>query len=199
MLTKVQATLQAVLNGEAVSVTTPTWAIIEQTTIKNKRLLAKYNQLNETEAGQRALLNQVLPQPLAASSEVSVPFHSDFGRHIFIGERVFINQDCMFTDMGGIYLADDVLIGPKVSLITVNHLEDPRYRRQVQPQAIHIEAGAWVGAGAIVLPGVTIGTHAIVGAGSVVTKDVPADTVVVGNPARPLRKIKLEENNHDQK
>jgi len=194
MLTKVQAMLEGILNGETVNVETPTWAIIEQTVSKNKRLLAQYNQLTTTDDGQRKLLNQVFVRPLPASSTVSAPFHSDFGRHIFIGERVFINQDCMFTDMGGVYLADDVLIGPKVSLITVNHLEDPRYRRQVQPQAIHIEQGAWVGAGAIILPGITIGAHAIVGAGSIVTKDVPAEMVVVGNPARQIRKIKLEEN-----
>lgn len=192
MTTEVQATLKAALNGETISVTTPTWATIEaQIVTKNKQRLAQYNQLSVTPDGQREILNHVVSKPVPTSSTVEVPFHSDFGRHIFIGERVFINQDCLFTDMGGIYLADDVLIGPKVSLITVNHLEDPRVRRQVQPQAIHVEQGAWIGAGAIVLPGVTIGAHAIVGAGSVVTKDVPADMVAVGNPARVIRKIKL--------
>jgi len=192
MTTAVQAILQATLNGEPISVTTPTWAIIEaQIVTKTKGRLAKYNQLTASPAEQRQQLNEIFLKPMPTSSTIEVPFHSDFGRHIFVGERVFVNQDCMFTDMGGIYLADDVLIGPKVSLITVNHLEDPRYRRQVQPKPIHVEQGAWIGAGAIVLPGITIGAHAIVGAGSVVTKDVSPDMVVVGNPARVVRKIKL--------
>lgn len=96
----------------------------------------------------------------------------------------------MFVDLGGIYLADGTLIGPGAMLITVNHVEDPAHRRDVYAKPVHIEKNAWIGAKAMILSGVTVGENAIVGAGSIVTKDVPANMVVVGSPARVLRRVK---------
>ncbi len=105
-------------------------------------------------------------------------------------ELIFINFGCTFLDRGGITLEDDVFIGPQVQLVTENHPEEPSKRRNVYAKPITIKQGAWIGAGAIILPGVTIGKHSIVAAGAVVTKNVPNDTIVAGTPARIIRNIK---------
>jgi len=95
----------------------------------------------------------------------------------------------MITDLGGITLDDDVLIGPGASLISVNHQLEPAHRRELELQPIHISQNAWVGAKAIILPGITVGQNAVVAAGAVVTKDVPANTVVAGVPAKRIKTI----------
>lgn len=158
--------------------------IVEQ----NTELLRQFNYIANTRQARRQLIKNVIGKPIQEGTDINPPFNSDFGRHIFIGKRVFINRDCMFVDLGGVYLEDDVLIGPKVSLLSVNHNQENGHRRDLLPQAVHIKKHAWIGAGTVVLPGVTVGENAIVGAGSVVTKKIPANTVVVGNPARMVRK-----------
>lgn len=117
------------------------------------------------------------------------PFYTDFGRNIRFGRNVFVNHACTFMDRGGITLEDDVLIGPKVNLITTNHPLNPADRHATVSLPIVIRRNAWVGAAATILPGVTIGENAVVAAGAVVTKDVPANTVVAGVPARVVRTI----------
>jgi acetyltransferase-like isoleucine patch superfamily enzyme len=102
---------------------------------------------------------------------------------------VFINHACSFLDMGGITLEDHVLIGPKVNLITENHPADPVNRRALQCEPILIKQNAWIGAGATILPGVTVGVNSIVAAGAVVSKDVPDNTIVGGIPARIIKSI----------
>lgn len=98
----------------------------------------------------------------------------------------------MFTDLGGITLEDDVLIAPRVSILTVNHPEDPELRRGLILKPVVIKKGAWIGAGATVLPGVTVGENAIVAAGAVVGKDVPPNTIVGGVPAKVIWEIRRE-------
>jgi len=105
---------------------------------------------------------------------------------------VFINTSCVFLDRGGITIEDDVFIGPNVNILTENHPEQPALRHNVYTKPIRIKRNAWIGAGAIILPGVTIGENAIVGAGSVVTRDVEDNAIVVGNPARFVRYIKQD-------
>jgi acetyltransferase-like isoleucine patch superfamily enzyme len=102
---------------------------------------------------------------------------------------VFINHACSFLDLGGITIEDDVLIGPKVSLITENHPLDPADRRALLTKPIVIRRKAWIGAAATILPGVTIGENAVVAAGAVVNTDVPANTVVGGIPAKFIKNI----------
>ena len=106
-----------------------------------------------------------------------------------MGKRVFINHACSFLDMGGIILEDDVLIGPKVNLITENHPLDPLERRGMLCKPILIKRNAWIGAGATILPGVTVGENSVVAAGAVVSKDVPSNTVVGGIPAKTIKTI----------
>ena len=141
----------------------------------------------------RALFSQLIGQPVDETFGLFPPFYTDCGKNIHIGKRVFINMGCKFQDQGGIYIGDDTLIGHNVVLATLNHALSPRKRADMIPAPIHIGSKVWIGAGAIVLPGVTIGDGAIVSAGAVVTKDVPENTIVGGVPAKPMRTISEEE------
>jgi acetyltransferase-like isoleucine patch superfamily enzyme len=137
----------------------------------------------------RKRLGEIIGTEVDETTTVFGPFYTNFGRFITIGKRAFINHACSFLDMGGITIEDDVLIGPKVNLITENHPLDPTERRSLICKPIVIKRNAWIGAAATILPGVTIGENAVVAAGAVVSKDVPANTVVGGIPARHIKNI----------
>jgi maltose O-acetyltransferase len=139
-------------------------------------------------AGRRPLLAELLGA-IGARSDVLPPLYCDYGRNVHLGDRVFVNFGAILLDTREIALGDEVLLGPWVQLITADHPLDAQLRRDgwESGRPIEIGAGAWLGGGAIVLPGVTVGENAVIGAGSVVTRDVPAGAVVAGNPARPLR------------
>lgn len=107
-----------------------------------------------------------------------------------LGRNVFVNQNCTFYDLGGLEIGDDVMIGPNVSLITSGHPVEPSRRRDgVVAKPIVIERNVWIGAGATIIGGVTIGENAVVAAAAVVTRDVPPNTLVGGNPAKVIRSI----------
>jgi acetyltransferase-like isoleucine patch superfamily enzyme len=115
------------------------------------------------------------------------PVYSEHGLSIRVGRNVFINQGCTLNDIGGIEIGDDVMIGPRVSLITSGHPLDPSQRRkQIVAAPIVIQRNVWLGAGAMVLQGVTVGEDSVVAAGAVVTRDVPPGTLVAGVPAEVL-------------
>jgi acetyltransferase-like isoleucine patch superfamily enzyme/quercetin dioxygenase-like cupin family protein len=137
----------------------------------------------------RQKLSEIVGYPLDKSTTVFAPFHTNFGRFINIGKHVFINHTCSFLDMGGITLQDHVLIGPRVNLVTENHPLALAERRAMLCQPILIKRNAWIGAGATILPGVTIGENSVVAAGAVVAKDVPDNVVVGGVPAKILKGI----------
>lgn len=137
----------------------------------------------------RDRISEIIGSKIEHNTTIFVPFYTNFGRHLTIGKNVFINHDCSFLDLGGITIDDDVLIGPKVSLITENHPIDPLQRKSLDLKSIHIKRNAWIGAAATILPGVTIGENAIVAAGAVVTKNVPDNVVVAGVPAKVIKKI----------
>jgi acetyltransferase-like isoleucine patch superfamily enzyme len=142
----------------------------------------------------RTQLSNIIGAPLDESTTVFAPLHTNFGRFIKIGKRVFINHACTFLDMGGITIEDDVLIGPKVNLITENHPLDPGNRKSLVLKPIVVKRNAWIGAAATILPGVTIGENSVVAAGAVVAKDVPDNTVVGGVPAKIIKTITLNVN-----
>ncbi|KAA8789498.1 acetyltransferase [Lactobacillus crispatus] len=131
----------------------------------------------------RQLVSEIIGQKIAASTEIRLPFYSDYGNNIKLGERVFINANVMMVDLGGITIENDVLIGPGAYLISVNHKLDPQHRKELELKPVVIKQNAWIGAKATILPGVTVGKNAVV------TKDVPANTVVAGNPAKIIKKI----------
>ena len=136
-----------------------------------------------------ALFSELIGKPVDESFRLFPPFYTDFGKNIHIGNQVFINADCKFQDQGGIYIDDGALIGHGVVLATLNHDLDPEKRQQLHPASIHIGKRVWIGANATILAGVTIGDNAVVAAGAVVTKDVPADTIVGGVPAKVISTI----------
>lgn len=118
------------------------------------------------------------------------PVYTDHGVNIRVGRNVFVNQGCRFNDVGGIEIDDDVMLGPDVSLITSGHPLDPARRRTgITSAPIRIGRNVWIGASAVVLQGVTIGADAVVAAGAVVTRDVPARSVVAGVPATVIRTL----------
>ena len=137
----------------------------------------------------RNKLSEIIGNKIDESTGIFAPFYTNFGKHIQIGKNVFINHACSFLDMGGITIEDDVLIGPRVNLVTENHPIDPSNRKNLLCSSILIKRNAWIGAGATILPGVTVGENAVVAAGSVVTKDVPNNTIVAGVPAKFIKNI----------
>lgn len=145
------------------------------------------NSTNIDEA--RENLGKIIATSIDKSTTIFIPFHTNFGRHIFIGKNVFINHGCSFLDLGGITIEDDVMIGPQVNIITENHPVDPKSRKSLELKSVTIKRNAWIGANATILPGVIIGENSIVAAGAVVTKDVPDNTIVGGVPTKLIKKI----------
>jgi acetyltransferase-like isoleucine patch superfamily enzyme len=137
----------------------------------------------------RELLAQLTGKPVDETVTVFPPFYSDFGKNITLGKRIFINSGCKFQDQGGVTIGDDCLIGHNVVIATLNHDLDPTRRADMHPSPVVIGRNVWIGANVTVLSGVTIGDNAVVAAASVVTKDVPENTIVVGSPARVLRSL----------
>jgi acetyltransferase-like isoleucine patch superfamily enzyme len=137
----------------------------------------------------RERLSEIIGSTIDKSTTIFIPFHTNFGKHIAIGKNVFINHACSFLDMGGITIEDDVQIGPHVNLVTENHPVDPTKRKYLDLKPVMIKRNVWIGAGATILPGVTVGENSIVAAGAVVNKDIPANTIVGGVPARVIRTI----------
>lgn len=135
------------------------------------------------------LFSQLIGKPVDEGFGLFPPFYTDFGKNITVEKNVFINSDCKFQDQGGIYIGEGSLIGHAVVLATLNHDMDPEKRQQLHPAPIVIGKRVWIGANAVVTAGVTIGDNAVVAAGAVVTKDVPANAVVGGVPAKLIRYI----------
>jgi acetyltransferase-like isoleucine patch superfamily enzyme len=137
----------------------------------------------------RQRLIDITGRDIDPSTAIFPPFHTNFGLFIEIGKNVFINHACSFLDIGGITIEDDVQIGPRVNLTTENHPLDPADRKTLLIKPIVVRRNAWIGAGATILPGVTIGENAIVAAGAVVSRDVPANTIVAGIPAKVIKTL----------
>lgn len=156
---------------------------------ENAPNIAKLSGGFQTQEQIRAILADITQSDIDDTLTVNLPFFCDFGRHIRIGKNVFINTACVFTDLGGITIEDNVLIAPRVNIVTVNHPQNPAERRGVILKPVHIKQNAWIGAGATILGGVTVGQNAIVAAGAVVSKDVPDNAVVAGVPAKVIKII----------
>lgn len=176
-------------SGIPVSMDDPDYGEIKSVITSTKRLTQELNTTVCDAATVRDYFKRITGQEVGEDFNLNPPFYTDFGRNIRVGKRVFINFGCTFMDRGGITIGDDTFLAPHVQLITENHGISPDRRRFLTSKPIVIGKNVWIGAGAIVLPGVTVGDNAVIGAGSVVTKDVEDNTVVVGNPARPIRKI----------
>ncbi len=173
--------------GETIIPNDPEIYKLREASYEVKKQLIQLN--NSTEPDEILnLLSEIVGEKLE-SVAVFTPIYMNYGKHLKIGKNVFINFDCTFLALGGITIEDDVLIGPKVSLITENHPLEPQYRKGLIGQSILIKKNAWIGANATVLPGVTIGENVVVAAGAVVSKDVPDNVVVGGIPAKIIKTI----------
>lgn len=174
--------------GEEVRQDHPQYAAFMEIVATTLKEVAVMNTLGDV-ADIRKKLSEIIGSQIDESTGIFGPFYTNFGKHIQIGKNVFINHACSFLDMGGITIENDVLIGPRVNLVTENHPIVPSNRKTLLCNAIVIKRNAWIGAGATILPGVTVGENAVVAAGSVVTKDVPSNTIVAGVPAKHIKNI----------
>jgi acetyltransferase-like isoleucine patch superfamily enzyme len=154
-------------------------------------ITARINRLTFNDTDEvRTLFSELIGKPVDESFVLVPPFYTTGGVDIRVGRNVFVNQNCTFYDLGGLDIADDVMIGPNVSLITSGHPIEPSQRRAgVTASPIVIERNVWIAAGATIIGGVTVAENSVVAAGSVVTRDVPPNTLVGGNPARVIRSI----------
>jgi maltose O-acetyltransferase len=160
------------------------------------------HEFNATRAGDEAQRRRILSELLATGAEdawIEPPFFCDYGRNIHLGRKCYFNFNCIILDVCRVTVGDYALFGPGVHIYTATHPLDYKLRRPPAEdeskaalefgKPVSIGNDVWVGGGAIVCPGVTIGDRAIIGAGSVVTRDIPADTFAAGNPCRTIRAL----------
>ncbi|GEO03714.1 nodulation protein L [Adhaeribacter aerolatus] len=188
MKTQVPVIFQRLLNGEAVPFNDSEYFLIIDACNETRKLLIRLN--NEPDANEiRKLLGQIIASEVDATTALFPPFQINYGKNTKIGKNVFINFDCTFLDLGGITIEDNVMLAPKVSLLSEGHPVSPNERQTLTAGKIHIKKNAWIGANATILPGVTIGENSVVAAGAVVSKDVPDNTIVGGVPAKFIKTI----------
>ncbi|RYY84969.1 MAG: sugar O-acetyltransferase [Chitinophagaceae bacterium] len=180
-------------SGETVPAGDPEAILLREAAFATKKLLLELNNAADP-ATVRAILARITGSEIDESVAVFTPLYINYGKNTRIGKNVFINFDCVFLDLGGITIEDDVLIAPRVSILSESHPLDPFERQSLVPRPVVVKKGAWIGAGATILPGVSIGENAVVAAGAVVSKDVPANTVVGGVPAKIIRTINEKGN-----
>lgn len=160
-------------------------------------LLYDYNATRPSEGEKRAEILKKMFAEIGGDCYIEPPLHSNFGgHHVHFGKNVYANFNLTLVDDTHIYVGDYTMIGPNVTIATAGHPILPALREQAYQYnaSVHIGRNCWLGAGVIVLPGVTIGDNSVIGAGSIVTKDIPANVIAVGNPCRVLREI----SDHDR-
>ena len=159
--------------------------------------LCDFNLSRPTDLPKREAMLKEMFAEIGEGCYIEPPFHSNFGgAHVHFGKKVYANFNLTCVDDTHIYVGDYTMIGPNVTIATAGHPILPELRQQgYQYNApVHIGKNCWIGAGAVILPGVTVGDNVVIGAGSIVTKDLPSNVVAVGNPCRVLREV----NEHDR-
>lgn len=168
--------------------------------INNARKLTReyFNTDNLDKAKRRKILEELLAK-IGKNVEIDVPFHCNIGKNVYLGDNVIINMNCTFVDDADIRIGSNILIASNVQIYTAYHPTEPekRLKNDFDEEKEHffrtcaepviIEDNVWIGAGVIILPGVTIGKNSVIGAGSVVNKSIPANCVAVGNPCKPIK------------
>jgi len=167
----------------------PEFKAMSERVLRATALTSRLNVLPfDDEAGKAELFAQILGRPLPSRVTIYPPFYTDHGLNLDLADRVFVNQNCTFLDYAGIRLAERVMVAPRVTFITVGHPVDTDDRKVwLTGGPIDVEENVWIGAGATVLPGVTIGRDSVIAAGSVVTDDVPPRSLVTGGKATVRR------------
>ncbi len=162
------------------------------------KITARLNGEYHEPAELREIFSELIGKEIDESFGLFPPFYTDCGLNTVIGKHVFINSGCRFQDWGGIQIGDGTLIGHSVVIATINHGLAPEKRHDNIPSPVIIGKNVWIGSNVTVLPGVTIGENSVVAAGAVVTKDVPANVIAAGVPARIIRKIEKKDKNEDR-
>ena len=166
--------------------------------IQYQEKLYDYNQTRPSEQEKRTNLLKERFAEIGENCYIEPPFHANFGgHHCHFGKNVYVNYNLTAVDDTHIYVGDNTMMAPNVILASAAHPLDPEERRKGYQynKPVHIGKNCWLGAGVIVVPGVSIGDDTVIGAGSVVTKDIPSGVVAVGNPCRVIKEIKREEKN----
>jgi acetyltransferase-like isoleucine patch superfamily enzyme len=175
-------------NGETIRPEDPQSSSLRKASYATMKLALQMNNSSNPEEI-LSLLSQITGQEIDASTAVFPPLYINYGKNTKIGKNVFINFGCTLLDLGGITIEDKVMLAPGVKLLSESHPLSPENRQSLIPKPILIKQNAWIGANATILQGVTIGENAVVAAGSVVSKDVPDNTIVGGIPARVIKKL----------
>lgn len=157
------------------------------------KITSELNNSYHTPEEIKVLMEKLTGREFSEGAYMFPPFYTDCGKNLKIGRNVFINSCCQFQDQGGITIGDGTLIGPKTVIATLNHHQNPNKRANLIPKPVKIGKNVWIGANATILPGVTIGDGAVIAAGALVSKDVEANTVVGGVPAKLIKRIQTEE------
>ena len=161
--------------------------------LPEERLEAKrrMKRFNDSEPGDVEKRKELLNDIFGRETDVWIepPFYFCYGRHILVGDGTYINMNCNFVDDGEIRIGKNVLFGPAVTIATTGHPVNPNLRQYMYADPVEIGDNCWIGANVVILPGVTIGVNSVIGAGSVVVRDIPENCVAVGNPCRVLREI----------
>ena len=159
-----------------------------------QRITSKINTGFHEDDELRTLMSELIGKEVPDDFCLFPPIYSDFGRNIMIGRGVFINSGCCFQDQGGIVIGDGCFIGHQVVFATIDHGLEPEHRHDNYVSSIRLGKNVWVGSHATILRGVTVGDNAVIAAGAVVTKDIPANTVVGGVPAKVIKRIDPNRN-----
>ena len=181
--------LRALNARQTITGGSPLHAVMHATSQDALRVTGELNSGYHAPERVRELLTELTGKPVDESVAVFPPLYADFGKNLTLGKRVFINAGCTFQDQGGIVIGDDCLVGHNTVMATLNHDLAPSRRADMHPAPIIIGRNVWIGSNATILAGVTIGDNAVVAAASVVTKDVPENSIVVGSPARVIRTV----------
>lgn len=169
------------------------YRLMDEMSEEARRITCEINNAYHSQEELRSLMSRLIGKSVDETFKLFPPFYTDFGKNIVIGRNVFINACCHFQDHGGVILGDGCLIGHNVVFATLNHGMNPEDRSVMHSAPIRLGRNVWVGSNSTILRGVTVGDNAIIAAGSVVTKDVPANTVVGGVPAKHIRNIDKNE------
>jgi acetyltransferase-like isoleucine patch superfamily enzyme len=177
--------------AKRLQIPSPEWDAASSAIKRAMRLTAELNKLSFDDGAKvREIFGELTGRKVDDTFILIPPFYSAYGLDIRVGRRVFINQCCTLYDMGGVAIADQVMIGPNVNIITTGHPLPPSARRAyVEARPIVIERNVWIATGATILGGVMVGENSVVGAGAVVTKDVPPNSFVAGIPAKVIRSL----------
>lgn len=166
--------------------------------MRAKEILFDYNNCRPSQVEERQRLLRLLLGKIGQSFNIEQPFRCDYGCNIEIGENFYANYGCVILDVGKVTIGNNVQFAPNVSILTAGHPLHPQSRNSGYEYGIPIQIGdnVWLGASVIINPGVSIGENTVIGAGSVITKDIPANVVAAGNPCRVLRAITDEDRKY---